>query len=145
MLWVPITMPYSTLVAGGFGLAMLAASNLAATETGYSSAPLTPLSPAVVDVAELRSLDAGSNPFPSQAMAEQFADYLAWTKAQGLSRLAAFEALMDQADQATSSARSGRPAELPNQQMAEQFEAYLRWTEEQRLSPFYAFKVTNFD
>ncbi len=138
-------MPYPTLIAGGFGLAMLAAGNLAATDTGYASAPQAPLSPTVVDVAELRSLDAGSNPFPSQTMAEQFADYLAWTKAQGLSRLAAFEALMDQADQASSNRITGRTTELPNQQMVEQFEAYLRWTEAQQLSPFYAFKVTNFD
>ncbi len=141
-------MPYPTLIAGGFGLAMLAASHLAATETGHASSPTRPASPPVVDAAELRSLDADANPFPSQAMAEQFADYLAWTKAQGLSRLAAFEALMDRADQASSGARQSQPeqpAALPSQQMAEQFQAYLRWTEEQELSPFYAFRVTNFD
>lgn len=134
-------MPYPTLLAGGFSLAMLAAGNLAATETGYASAP----SPRVVDVTELRDIDADANPFPSQAMAEQFADYLRWTKAQGLSRLAAFEALMAHGNGQDPGNRSGAHAVLPSPVMAEQFEAYLRWTEEEQLSPFYAFKVTNFD
>jgi hypothetical protein len=136
-------MPYLTLLAGGFSLAMLAAGNLTATETDSASLPTG--SYPVVDAAELRSLDTGLNPFPSRAMAEQFADYLQWTKAQGLSRLAAFEALMADADEQGASDRSKALAALPSQAMAEQFDAYLRWTEEQQLSPFYAFKVTNFD
>jgi hypothetical protein len=139
-------MPYPTLIAGGFSLAMLAAGNLAANETGSSSAPNfdTPIfdsSYNVVTKAELRKIDADSNPFPTQAMATQFADYLAWTKSQGLSRLAALKALH--------ALEQGQAADqvlpFPNQEMAEQFEAYLHWTEEQGVSRFYAFKVTNFD
>ncbi len=134
-------MPYTTLIAGGFSLALLAAGNLAATETGYLSAEPLPTASSVVTSAELRQVDAASNPFPTKEMATQFADYLAWTKAKGLSRLAAFEALRE--------IEQGKAASevlpFPSQQMAEQFETYLRWTEEQKVSPFYAFKVTNFD
>lgn len=134
-------MPYPTLIAGGFSLALLAAGNLSATETGYLSAPSIPATSRVVTTAELRQIDTACNPFPSKVMAEQFADYLAWTKSQGLTRLAAFEALRDiEQGQVASEALP-----FPSQQMAEQFDAYLRWTEEQEVSPFYAFKVTNFD
>ncbi|MBK5937787.1 hypothetical protein [Halochromatium roseum] len=134
-------MSYPTLIAGGFSLAMLAAGNLAATETGHSTAPAFETPRPVVTASELHQIDTASNPFPSKVMAKQFADYLAWTKSRGLSRLAAFEALRD--------LEQGKPAAevlpFPSEQMAEQFDAYLRWTEEQRVSPFYAFKVTNFD
>ncbi len=134
-------MPYPTLIAGGFSLALLAAGNLAATETGYLPAPSLPTSTSVVTATELRRIDDASNPFPTKVMAEQFADYLAWTKAQGLSRLAVFEALRD--TEKGEFATEVLP--FPSEQMAEQFEAYMRWTEEQQISPFYAFKVTNFD
>jgi|GEM_PF-1060874 len=134
-------MPYSTLIAGGFSLAMLAAGNLAASETGYSTTPSFDSPHLVVTAAELRDIDATSNPFPTKTMAVQFADYLAWTKSQGLSRLAAFKALRD--------LEQGKVADqalpFPSKQMAEQFDAYLRWTEQQGVSRFYAFKVTNFD
>ncbi|NEX18112.1 MAG: hypothetical protein C1943_16255 [Halochromatium sp.] len=135
-------MPYPTLIAGGFSLAMLAAGNLAATETGYSRMPSFDSPHLVVTTAELRDIDAASNPFPTKTMATQFADYLAWTKSQGLSRLAAFKALRD-LEQGKVAADQALP--FPNAQMAEQFDAYLRWTEEQGVSRFYAFKVTNFD
>lgn len=139
-------MPYSTLIAGGFSVALLAAGNLAAMETGYRSAPSsptssTPTASSVVTRAELHRIDDAANPFPSKAMAQQFADYLAWTKAQGLSRLAAFEALRD----IEQGQRASEVLSFPSEQMAEQFDAYLRWTEEQQVSRFYAFKVTNFD
>jgi len=134
-------MPYPTLIAGGFSLALLAAGNLAATETGHLSAPSLATPQPVVTTAELRRIDAATNPFPTKAMAKQFADYLAWTKAQGLSRLAAFEILQD-IEQRKMAAEA---LPFPSEQMAEQFDAYLRWTEDQQVSPFYAFKVTNFD
>jgi hypothetical protein len=128
-------MPYPTLMAGGFSLLMFAAGDAAAIDQPVSSA-LDQVTP-VVDVADLRRVDPKSNPFPTQAMAQQFADYLAWTKAQGLSRLVVFEALSD--DQAIGAAR------LPSEEMTKQFEAYLRWTELHGLSRYYAFNVTNFD
>jgi hypothetical protein len=139
-------MPYPILIAGGFSLAMLAAGPLAANETDDRAAPsfdtqALDMPYIVVTKAELRELDAETNPFPTQAMATQFADYLAWTKSQGLSRLSALKALR--------AIEQGQAADqvlpFPNQEMAEQFEAYLRWTEEQGVSRFYAFKVTNFD
>ncbi|MBK1703776.1 hypothetical protein CKO40_04265 [Halochromatium glycolicum] len=97
-----------------------------------------PFSPAtVVDAAQLQCIEPTSNPFPTQAMAMAFADYLRWTKAQGLSRLAAFKVLADPA--------YAGGIELPSEEMANQFQDYLDWTEQQGLSRFYAFNVTNFD
>jgi len=127
-------MPYPTLIAGGFSLLMFAAGDVAADEPALAAAdqPRHFLS-----VAELRRPDPVSNPFPTPAMAEQFADYLVWTKAQGLSRLAVFESMSD--------VSLGTGAGLPNEQMAEQFRAYLRWAELHGHSRFYAFNVTNFD
>jgi hypothetical protein len=75
--------------------------------------------------------------FPSQAMEDQFATYLRWTKERGISRLVAFEALID--------AGTAAEVNLSNGHMEEQFEAYLHWVNEQGLSPFYAFMVSNFD
>jgi hypothetical protein len=80
--------------------------------------------------------------FPSAAMAEQFEAYLAWTKAEGLSRLAVFEAL--QRDGQGTPELSAQPL-LPTAAMQAEFDAYLAWTQEQGLSPFHAFKVTDFD
>ncbi len=75
--------------------------------------------------------------FPSQAMEEEFAAYLRWTKMQGLSRLVAFESMIG----------GGSSAEipLPDRRMEEQFGAYMRWVDEQGLSPFSAFMATDFD
>jgi hypothetical protein len=122
-------------MAGGFSLLMFAAGDVAAHDQPVSSA-LDPVTP-VVSVAELRRVESESNPFPTRAMAQQFADYLAWTKAQGLSRLAVFETL--------SGDRISGDVELPSEEMREQFNAYLRWTELRGLSRYYAFNVTNFD
>ena len=74
---------------------------------------------------------SASGLFPSQAMEDELASYLRWTKEQCLSRLVAFELLIDPGRDA---------AELfPTQRMTEQFGAYMRWVEEAGLSPFYAF------
>jgi len=91
----------------------------------------------VVDASALADVQASRNPFPSQAMAKAFADYLRWTKSQGLSRLAAFKALQHP--------EYAQGFQLPNARIAEQFAAYREWTESQGLSPYYAFRVTNFD
>ena len=72
--------------------------------------------------------------FPSQAMEDEFAAYLAWTKAQGLNRLSAFESVIDEG------ASSGY--RFPTPSMEEQFSAYMRWVEAEGLSPFYAFIAT---
>jgi hypothetical protein len=75
--------------------------------------------------------------FPSQAMEEEFAAYLRWTRDRGISPLFAFESLIG----------PGNAAErrLSSERMEGQFEAYLRWVEEQDLSPFYAFTVSDSD
>jgi hypothetical protein len=128
-------MSKSTLIAGGFSLLLLVAGTASANKAASISESLT--AGPVIDVAALHCVDADRNPFPTQAMATAFADYLRWTKAEGLSRLAAFKVLAhpDYADQ----------VQLPSEQMAEQFEAYLDWTKAEGLSPYYAFNVTNFD
>lgn len=128
-------MIYPTLLTGGLSLLLLTAGDLAANPTEIG-APAS-LSVPVVDAAELSCVDASTNPFPTSAMAEEFADYLRWTKANGLSRLAAFEALVE--------GRSVDDVHLPSERMREQFTAYLRWTEAEGLSPYYAIRVTNFD
>lgn len=76
--------------------------------------------------------------FPTQEMEEEFAAYLRWTKDEGLSRLAAFEYMID--DKGNSA--SGR---FPTQGMEEQFLAYIRWVDDRKISPFYAFRVSDFD
>ena len=76
-------------------------------------------------------------------MVEQFAAYLAWTKAQGLSRLVVFEDL-EQGDGPRPPDQRAEP-QLPTAAMRAQFDAYLAWTRAQGLSPFHAFKVTDFD
>ena len=79
---------------------------------------------------------SASGLFPSQRIEDQFTTYLRWTKERGISRLAAFEALIDGDDIGAS---------LPDEQMAGEFQAYLRWVAADDLSPFYAFMVTDFD
>ena len=71
--------------------------------------------------------------FPTQAMEEQFAAYLRWTKERGIDRLAAFESVID------GGASSG--FRFPTQSMDEQFSAYIRWVDDEGLSPFYSFIV----
>jgi hypothetical protein len=75
--------------------------------------------------------------FPSQAMEEEFAAYLLWTKDRGISRLFAFESMFG--------GGTAQEVPFPNPRMTAQFEAYLRWVDNRNISPFYAFMVTNFD
>jgi hypothetical protein len=75
--------------------------------------------------------------FPSQAMEDAFAAYLRWTREQGLSRLVAFESMLD--------AGTVHGMTLPTPHMTAQFEAYMSWVDAQDLSPFYAFAVSDFD
>ncbi|NBC46753.1 MAG: hypothetical protein GVY22_01920 [Gammaproteobacteria bacterium] len=129
-------MPHPLSFSAGLAFLTLSAGNLLAHdgEVGGNGS----FSPAtVVDAAQLQCIEPTSNPFPTQAMATAFADYLRWTKAQGLSRLAAFKVLADPA--------YAGGIELPSEEMANQFQDYLDWTEQQGLSRFYAFNVTNFD
>ena len=56
-------------------------------------------------------------------MEDQFLTYLAWTKAQGLSRLVAFEP------------RTGAADVLPNEAMRAAFEDYLVWTTRNEYRP----------
>jgi hypothetical protein len=133
-------MLYPTLLTGVLSLLLFTVGDVSA-----STQPANPSSVAdpsldhslVVDVSELAEVEASRNPFPSQAMAEAFADYLRWTKSQGLSRLAAFKAMQHPA--------YAQGFQLPDARMAAQFAAYREWTETQGLSPYYAFRVTNFD
>jgi hypothetical protein len=71
--------------------------------------------------------------FQTRDMEAQFDAYLAWTKAQGLSRLVAFEP------------RAGAADVLPNAAMRDAFEDYLKWAVGTGRSPYYAFTVKNFD
>jgi hypothetical protein len=128
-------MMFPTLVAGGFSLLMASASDVAADQAALAEADGS-LSP----VAELAVVDQS---LPTAEMAEQFDAYLAWTKEQGLSRLAAFETLNPAQIHLSPNLSAQFP--LPTAEMAEQFNAYLQWTREQNLSRFYAFQITDFD
>lgn len=126
---------FPSLIAGGLSL-LLSSVDHAAAENLASAAPqVSP--PAAARVA------IPHDAFPTPEMAEQFAAYLAWTKAEGLSRLAAFEQL--EHGDVHLSPNLMPSAGLPTPEMAEQFEAYLRWTREERLGRFHAFMVSNFD
>jgi hypothetical protein len=107
----------STLMTGALVLALFATAPQA-TETAASAA---------------QNHANASDGFPSQEMANQFNEYLAWTKAQGLSRLVAFEP------------RAGAADVLPNPAMRDTFEEYLKWAVETGRGPYYAFTVRNFD
>ena len=76
---------------------------------------------------------SASGLFPTQAMEDEFTAYLQWTKARGMSRLAAFEPGRTQAEV------------FPTAAMAEQFLSYVEWTETTDAQSFHAFQVTNFD
>jgi hypothetical protein len=112
----------STLIVGAITLTLLSAGPRA-TEI---------YTPAGLEAATTSEVSA-SGAFPTQAMEDQFLSYLAWTKAQGLSRLVAFEP------------RSGAADALPNEAMRAAFEDYLVWTTRNGTGHFYAFSVTNFD
>lgn len=132
-------MPLSTFLPLGLSVLMFSAAGQALAHDASAASTSKPFltMTTIADVDELHCLEPTESPFPTQAMATEFAAYLRWTKAEGLSRLAAFKALADPA--------YAGGVELPTEQMAEQFRAYLDWTERQGLSRFHAFNVTNFD
>jgi hypothetical protein len=114
----------STLITGAVALALFAIGPQAAEDAGSSAdqAVLATDSP-------ISAVDG----FPSKEMELRFNDYLAWTKAQGLSRLVAFEP------------RAGAADVLPNPAMRDVFEDYLKWAVEIGHGPYYAFTLRNFD
>jgi len=128
-------MLFPTLIAGGFSLILAGAPDAAAEQVAM--AEQSQPAPVVTEAMD------PANVFPTEAMAEQFEAYLGWTKAQGLSRLAAFELLSDEQIHRSPNLSAEMP--LPTPEMAEQFAEYLRWTRKQNLSRFYAFQATNFD
>lgn len=141
-------MLFPTLIAGGFSLILAGAPDAAAEQVAMAQQSRAVVAEASAPTQTQTQTKALTNPlpsdlFPTEAMAEQFEAYLAWTKAQGLSRLAVFERLSDDQIQYSPNLSAERP--LPTPEMAEQFAAYLRWTREQNLSRFYAFQAANFD
>jgi predicted YcjX-like family ATPase len=128
-------MLFPTLVAGGFSFLMAVASDVAAEQIALAEADQ-----AVPSVTQPAGVDRA---LPSVEMAEQFDAYLAWTKEQGLSRLAAFETLSP--EQIHRSPNLSGQFPLPTAVMTEQFNAYLQWTREQNLGRFYAFQTRDFD
>jgi hypothetical protein len=124
-----------SILAGGLSLLLAAADQVGADV----SAP-APMSAATAQAPVTRIPPAA---FPTEEMAEQFAAYLAWTKAQGLSRLVAFE--QPAPDRAHLSPNLVGGTRLPTPEMSRQFAAYLRWTREQGLSAYHAFQVSDFD
>jgi hypothetical protein len=87
---------------------------------------------------------SASGLFPSQEMEDAFTAYLDWTKAEGLSRLTAFETTEKTLERALTGdgSQSGR---FPTQAMENQFKAYLAWLDGSDAGLFYAFRVTSFD
>ncbi len=122
----------SIFVAGGFALLLAAATTQAAALDEASARYLEPT---------LNGEVSASGLFPSQEMEDAFNDYLAWTKTQGLSRLAAFEPVVRDFPEGQGS-ESGR---FPNQAMEDQFKEYLAWTGEGNSGLFYAFRAVDFD
>lgn len=129
-------MMFPTLIAGGFSVLMMSAGHALANNADQPASELE--APTTLFAPEI-----APDTFPTDAMAEQFRAYLAWTKARGLSRLAAFEQLHRAGVDATP--EQAMAAQLPSREMAEQFAAYLKWTQERELGKFYAFKAVDFD
>jgi hypothetical protein len=125
----------STLATGALALLLL---NLAPTASASEARMHQALEPAINGEVSRSGL------FPTQDMEEAFHAYLDWTKANGLSRLAAFEPVQRDfgGDVTGDGSLSGR---FPNQEMEDQFKAYLNWTAHTDAELFYAFRVTNFD
>jgi hypothetical protein len=78
---------------------------------------------------------SASGLFPTQAMEDEYAAYLGWTRERGLGRLAAFEAMIE--------GRGSVDGRLASRAMEAQFDAYLRWVGERGLSPFLAFTAAD--
>ncbi|KAA6184845.1 hypothetical protein F2Q65_11070 [Thiohalocapsa marina] len=134
-------MMFPTLIAGGFSLLMTTASDAAVNQA--ASLNTATESTRQQQTTEVARIDPQTHAFPTDAMAEQFAEYLAWTKQNGLSRLAAFESL--QRGEVHESPHLSAEVSLPTAEMTEQFHAYLQWVRKQGLGDFYAFQVTEFD
>lgn len=122
----------SSFLAGGLALLLTSTSSQAAALDETSARQLEPALNGEVSATGL---------FPTQAMEDAFTDYLAWTREQGLSRLAAFEPVVRDfpADQGSLSGR------FPTQEMEEQFKAYLAWAGDSPNSLFYAFRAVEFN
>ena len=125
----------STLTAGALALVLF---NLSPSASASDLAKAADLEPSINGGVSETGL------FPNQDMEDAFASYLGWTKDNGLSRLAAFEAVERDFDGAVSGegSSSGR---FPTQAMEEQFKDYLAWTGSADEELFYAFRVTDFD
>lgn len=126
---------FPSLVAGGLSVLLAASDQVGADGTAIAQTPPS------AGVAVSQGIP--ENAFPTQEMAAQFEAYLAWTKARGLSRLAAFQE--PDADRIHLSPNLAAEPRFPTPEMAEQFAEYLRWTREQDLGRFHAFKVSSFD
>ena len=124
----------STLIAGAVALAMLNGTP-SSSERHHAVMDLDPA---------LNGAVSASGVFPSQGMEDAFRDYLRWTKAEGLSRLTAFETSERTLERAMSgeASASGR---FPSQDMEEEFKRYLAWTDDTGQGLFYAFRVTDFN
>ena len=124
----------STFIAGGLVL-LLATATPTTQAVALDDASARQLEPALNGEVSATGL------FPSQAMEDAFTDYLAWTRTEGLSRLAAFEPVVRDFPEGQGSL-SGR---FPNQAMEDQFKEYLAWTAEGNSSLFYAFRAVEFN
>lgn len=112
----------STLFAGLTSIALLTSPAFAA------SASEAGLEPAI------NGSVSSTGTFPNQAMEDAFKSYLSWTEEKDLSRLVAFELLIDDNQNARA---------LPTREMQEQFTAYMNWTKTNNISPFHAFIATD--
>jgi hypothetical protein len=122
----------SSFLAGGLALLLVSTNPQAAALDETSARQLEPALNGAVSATGL---------FPTQAMEDAFNDYLAWTREQGLSRLAAFEPVVRDFP-AGQGSLSGR---FPTQEMEEQFKEYLAWTGDSQYSLFYAFRAVEFN
>ena len=80
--------------------------------------------------------------FPTQAMEEQFTQYLDWTAAEGLDQRFALEPTTETVTTLDAGANGSvsSTAPFPSQAMEDQFNAYLAWTEAAGLDVTYAFQ-----
>jgi hypothetical protein len=77
-------------------------------------------------------------------MEDAFVAYLDWTKAEGLSRLTAFESNEANLARAMSGEASASRC-LPSKAMEDRFRDYLVWADDTDAGLFYAFRVTDFN
>jgi len=113
-----------TLIAGAIALSLFALGPRAAENATRGANDLEPA---------INGQVSRSGTFPTQEMEDQFDAYLAWTKAQGLSRLAAYEP------------RTSAQDVLPTPAMRDAFEDYLQWAVRSDRGIYYAFRSRSFD